>query len=895
MAQGLVTWCRSTALPFWADRGFDSRGQRFRERLTFAGTPVEDVPIRSMVQARQIFVTSEAQRLGWLAGGGELAERAMRSLQRDFCTRASGRAGCAFSIAADGTIVSSKRDAYTHAFVIFAAASLFRLTGDRRHLAFADEIMSFLDAELTDPVSGGLWTEAPRADSIKRQNPHMHLLEACLALAVAAPTGPYLERATRLVELFRSRMYDRKRRALVEFYAHDWSRHQDAALRNVIEPGHQFEWAWLLDRYAALTGEDAADPVEALFDTARSKGLSKDGYIIDELGARLRPTKTSTRLWPHTEALKAAAILHERGRTDAHAFADAISETLQAAFLDRPFAGGWTDHLSPARTSLVDYVPASSFYHLFYAATEMARVFGNQDDGLEARDVIADRAPARVNSSSEGKMDHFDFTGCRILVIGDVMIDKYLSGSAARLSPEAPVPVLLRHGERSVLGGAANVAANIAALGATVRLVGVIGDDATGAELSRLVCEMPGMGSSDLVAVPQRPTTCKTRIMSGLHQMVRVDSETTAPISIDVEDSVIERIGEHMSWCDVVVVSDYAKGFCSDRVIRAGLELAAHYGKASLIDPKRRDFSIYRGATIITPNCRELTEATRLPCDTDEDAWKAAREAIRRTGAAILLTRSEKGMSHFKSRERPLHVRTAARDVFDVSGAGDTVVAVAALALAAHLPIEEGMRIANVAAGIVVSRVGTATVSIRELSNALEADLHRTKPIRGSVVDLDTAAQRRLEWRAAGMKVGFTNGVFDLLHPGHVSLLKRAAAECDRLIVAINSDASVQRLKGPSRPVQGEDARAFVLGALSAVDLVMVFEEDTPAEVIDRLKPDLLVKGGDYTIEQVVGADTVYANGGEVLIVPIMDGHSTTTMIGKAHDGKRRITVGAAP
>jgi D-beta-D-heptose 7-phosphate kinase/D-beta-D-heptose 1-phosphate adenosyltransferase len=479
-------------------------------------------------------------------------------------------------------------------------------------------------------------------------------------------------------------------------------------------------------------------------------------------------------------------------------------------------------------------------------------------------------------------MNHFDFTGCRVVVVGDVMLDTYLSGSVERLSPEAPVPVLLREAERAILGGAANVAANLAALGAEVVVIGVIGRDQAGSMLLDLLRAYPKLNADRLVADPDRPTTCKTRVMSGAHQMVRIDAESRIDIAAGVEEAVASAIRDSVPRADVVVLSDYAKGLCNDRVIRTVIDSAAALGKASIIDPKRRDFSVYRNATLIKPNRHELTEATGLPCETDQQAETAALAAIARTTSAVLLTRSEHGMSYFERDKKPLHVKTAAQDVFDVSGAGDTVLALAALGTAAGVPPGELMRLANAAAGIVVSKIGTAVVSIRELDEALEAAARGSDPDKGASLSLDEAVWRREEWRRRGLRVGFTNGCYDLLHPGHVSLLKNAAAECDRLIVAINSDASVRRLKGPSRPVQDERSRAYVVGALSSADMVVIFDEDTPAEAIAALKPDLLIKGADYTIEEVVGAETVNAANGHVLLVPLVKGQSTTALIRRA-------------
>jgi D-beta-D-heptose 7-phosphate kinase / D-beta-D-heptose 1-phosphate adenosyltransferase len=479
-------------------------------------------------------------------------------------------------------------------------------------------------------------------------------------------------------------------------------------------------------------------------------------------------------------------------------------------------------------------------------------------------------------------MNHFDFAGCRVMVVGDLMLDKYLSGSVERLSPEAPVPVLLRESERAVLGGAANVCANLAALGAEVLVIGVIGRDEVGSVLTDLLRACPKLNADHLVIDPGRPTTCKIRVMSGVQQMVRIDAESTAEIGAEVEEAVVSGIAEGLSWADVVVVSEYAKGLCNERVVRTVIDKAARAGKASIIDPKRRNFAIYRDATLIKPNRRELTDATGLPCETDQQTEMAALAAIAQTNSAVLLTRSERGMSYFERGKEPLHLKTAAQDVFDLSGAGDTVMALAALGTAVKLPVSEMMRLANAAAGIVVSKIGTAVVSARELDEALEAESHQSEPNKGASVGLDEAVRRREQWRKRGLRVGFTNGCYDLLHPGHVAALKTAAAECDRLIVAINSDDSVRRLKGPNRPLQDERSRAYVVGALSAVDLVVMFDEDTPAVTIAALKPDLLVKGADYAIDQVVGADTVRAAGGRVLLVPLERGHSTTSLIRRA-------------
>jgi D-beta-D-heptose 7-phosphate kinase/D-beta-D-heptose 1-phosphate adenosyltransferase len=407
-------------------------------------------------------------------------------------------------------------------------------------------------------------------------------------------------------------------------------------------------------------------------------------------------------------------------------------------------------------------------------------------------------------------------------------------------------------------------------------VVGVIGRDEAGSVLVDLLRAYPNIDTDRLVVDRNRPTTCKVRVMSGIHQMIRIDSESRDDITGDVEEAVASGIENGLSWADVLILSDYAKGVCNDRVICTVIDMATGASKASIIDPKRRDFSIYRDATLIKPNRRELIDATGMPCETDEQAETAAVAAIDQTNSAILLTRSERGMSYFERGKKPLHFKTAAQDVYDVSGAGDTVMALASLGTAVRLPAAEVMRLANAAAAIVVSKIGTAVVSAKELDDALEAEAHRSDINKGAILSLDEAVRRREEWRKRGLRVGFTNGCYDLLHPGHVSLLKSAAAGCDRLIVAINSDASVSRLKGPTRPVQDERSRAYVLGALSSVDMVVLFDEDTPAEAIAALKPDLLLKGADWAIENVAGAETVSAAGDRVLLVPLVKNQSTT-------------------
>ena len=442
------------------------------------------------------------------------------------------------------------------------------------------------------------------------------------------------------------------------------------------------------------------------------------------------------------------------------------------------------------------------------------------------------------------------FGDARVLVLGDVMLDRYVSGSASRLSPEAPIPVLRPTARRATVGGAANVALNVATLGGQVALVGVIGDDAEGAELAQLL-ESSGI-VPHLVTAAGRPTTAKTRFMVGAHQLLRLDEETAAAIDELIAERVVQRFSYALGTANVVVLSDYAKGVLSDSVLRAVLAQCQSSDCMVIADPKRMDFASYRGATVLTPNEYEVRQATRIEADDDSEADRAGRRALDDTGcAAVLVTRSAKGLTLVRRDEPPMHLPTRAREVADVSGAGDTLVAALAVALGAGAALPEAAMLANITAGIAVGKPGTATVSRNELLGVLHLeDLVATDR---KIAARDEAVQRAAAWRAQGLRVGFANGCFDLIHPGHVRLLTEARSRCDRLIVGLNTDESVKRLKGPTRPLQNETARATVMASLAPVDMVVLFAEDTPLELIRVLRPAVLVKGADYSIDQVVG------------------------------------------
>jgi D-beta-D-heptose 7-phosphate kinase/D-beta-D-heptose 1-phosphate adenosyltransferase len=472
-----------------------------------------------------------------------------------------------------------------------------------------------------------------------------------------------------------------------------------------------------------------------------------------------------------------------------------------------------------------------------------------------------------------------DFSGVAILCLGDVMLDCFAYCDTERISPEAPVPVLLLRRTQRMLGGAGNVARNIAALGGTAVLVGLLGQDAAGAETRMLLAGAPGIVDRH-VASADRPTTRKTRYLAGNQQLLRVDEERTPALTCDEEAALIAAAEQAVAEASAVVLSDYGKGVLSPGVLQDVIACARRRSVPVYVDPKGEDFTRYRGARCITPNQRELALAARLPTASDAEIAAAATSVLHESGVeAVLATRSEKGMALIEA-SGAVHFEAArAREVFDVSGAGDTVIAVMALAGAAGYPLAQAMRLANTAAGIVVSKLGTAVVELDELMLELSRDVRDKEWHCAKHYSLAEAEAVVRRWRSRGLRVGFTNGCFDILHAGHVALLAAARAQCDRLIVALNTDQGVRRLKGPQRPVNPLSDRAAVIAAVEAVDAVVSFDDETPIELIRRLKPDILGKGGDYTVETVVGAADVQAAGGRVVLVDLVEGRSTTGLI----------------
>ncbi len=469
------------------------------------------------------------------------------------------------------------------------------------------------------------------------------------------------------------------------------------------------------------------------------------------------------------------------------------------------------------------------------------------------------------------------FHAVRVMVLGDVMLDRFVYGSVERISPEAPIPVLNVERSLDMPGGAANVARNIAAMGARVILLGVTGEDAWAHDLRTQLACSPTIDAR-LVVDASRPTSVKTRYVADGQQVMRADRESRAPLAAAVERSLLGEFSSSLGGAEVIVLSDYAKGVLSDPVTCAVIDIARKAGKTIIVDPKSKDFGKYRGATMLTPNRLELQQACGQECTTDEQVVDGARRVMeQRVCEVIIVTRGKDGMSVIQAGGSAVHLPTVARQVFDVSGAGDTVVAAIALGVAAGAQVGEAATLANVAAGIVVGKRGTATVSTGEIVAALTPLDGRTDPQK--IFALENVLQLARGWREQGLRIAFANGCFDLLHPGHISLLEQARWSADRLIVGLNADLSIRRLKGPNRPVQSEVARATVLAAVKSVDAVVIFPEDTPIRLIEALQPDVLVKGADYTLDQVVGADLVISRGGKVVLADLLTGHSTTETV----------------
>jgi D-beta-D-heptose 7-phosphate kinase/D-beta-D-heptose 1-phosphate adenosyltransferase len=469
---------------------------------------------------------------------------------------------------------------------------------------------------------------------------------------------------------------------------------------------------------------------------------------------------------------------------------------------------------------------------------------------------------------------------CRkhVLVIGDLMLDRYVWGDVERISPEAPVPVVRVAHQTAQPGGAGNVAMNLVGLGAKATLFGFCGQDADGHALEQAL-ESAGI-QLQTTAVASHPTTTKLRVVGGKQQMMRLDTEKIDGYPEEAYIRLMEKLDAAIATADAIVLSDYAKGVLTEQVCQHAIQSARRRGIPVLVDPKQRSFSRYHGATTICPNLPELSVATGISAK-ELDALLAAGQkmVIDLDLESLTATMSEKGIALLRADSKFI-APAVARQVFDVSGAGDAVIASLALALAGGLSMEVAVQLANVAAGIAVSKVGTVPVNRDELLMSLMPEIELRAAEK--VLTLEALRARASAWRSAGQRIVFTNGCFDLLHIGHITLLEDARRLGDRLVVGINSDASVSGLKGPTRPIVGERERGRILAALAAVDAVLVFDEPTPLRLIEALRPDVIVKGGDYSEETVVGAREVRSWGGCVKIIPTVEGFSTTKLIEKA-------------
>lgn len=469
------------------------------------------------------------------------------------------------------------------------------------------------------------------------------------------------------------------------------------------------------------------------------------------------------------------------------------------------------------------------------------------------------------------------FSQLKILVAGDIMLDRYIHGEVERISPEAPVPVI-RHAQRyERAGGAANVAMNLAGLGCQAILAGFWGSDTEQGELKAML-DRAGVDTVGVVT-SSLPTISKTRIVGRMQQLLRLDIESRENPPAEEMERLIERATSLVDKVHAIVLSDYAKGALSRALCESVIRAAREKGIPVLADPKTPDLSKYSGATSVCPNLSELSLATGISSHQIDALLDAGQRQVAEHGLQFLtVTMSEKGIGVLWP-ERRYHSPARAREVFDVSGAGDTVIATLAASLAGGLQIETAVDLANLAAGIVVGKMGTVPIAQHELITALTPSTNLTAGDK--ILDRERVIRRVAEWREAGEKIVFTNGCFDLLHVGHITLLEDCRRFGTKLVLGLNADASVSRLKGPTRPIVGERERARVMAALASVDAVVLFEEDTPMELIRALKPDVLVKGGDYTVETVVGHEEVIAAGGRVEIVPTVAGFSTTNIVRK--------------
>lgn len=470
------------------------------------------------------------------------------------------------------------------------------------------------------------------------------------------------------------------------------------------------------------------------------------------------------------------------------------------------------------------------------------------------------------------------FSGKNVLVIGDIMADKYIWGDVERISPEAPIQIVKVRRETMTPGGAANLANNVAAMGGKVVLVGCLGDDYIG---KQLVSVFKDNKIDDATVVNKdKPTVTKTRVFGQNQQLMRLDYEDETDISKDLEQKLLDKIKKHIKKADLVAISDYQKGTLTENILQGVIQLAKKEGKMVVADTKAQSYKSYRGVDLITPNHYEAKKMTGLKGDSEADILAMGQLISSRINANVLITRASEGMSLYQKGGKLINIPTEAKEVYDVSGAGDTVVAAASLALATSASYEDAAMIANQAAALQVGKLGTAIVNQRELLRRFDAE-------ESKIRDSKEVLQVVSDLKKNNKKVVFTSGCFDLLHPGHIKYLKKASEQGDFLIVGLNTDDSIKRIKGANRPVVSETQRAEMISFLDFVDLVTFFGEDTPEQILDLLKPDIFVKGGDYSLEDLPEAKVVEANGGKITIVPLVKGFSSSKIIDKIVDNHK--------
>ena len=466
------------------------------------------------------------------------------------------------------------------------------------------------------------------------------------------------------------------------------------------------------------------------------------------------------------------------------------------------------------------------------------------------------------------------FKKTKVFLIGDIMLDRYVFGKVSRISPEAPVPVFLAKSFREVLGGSGNVLNNLVSLGTKTSYLSIIGKDENGEKIKNLLKSLK-VSKYILTIDKSRKTTTKTRYVSNSQQIIRVDEESTDNISKKIENELIKKIDTLLKNKDVIVISDYNKGLITKRLCEYIINKGNLLKIPVIIDPKNENFNIYKNSTLITPNQLEASKISQMYLDNDEETERCGKMIMKKYNIKnVLVTRGDKGLSLI-TRKESFHSPTISKEVYDVSGAGDTVLAVIASCIPNNIDKIKSLTLANKAAGKVIGKVGTSTISLQELfDNKLITSSNK-------IFDIKLLCEKLKKDREKGLKIGFTNGCFDVLHYGHISCIERSKQHCDKLIIAINSDSSVKKIKGNNRPINNELYRAKILSSLKFCDYVIIFKETTPLSIIKKIKPDLITKGGDYKNKKIVGENEVKKWGGRAMTLEFVNGLSSTNILNK--------------